>query len=73
MLNRHTSIIPRAIWESDDIAADDVDLAILTSEIEQIEDEMLTLQLGESDGDSDTAITELEMELIETDSYFWKG
>ena len=67
------SIIPRAIWESDDIAADDVDLAILTSEIEQIEIEMLTLQLGESDGDSDTVITELEMELIETDSYFWKG
>lgn len=69
----YTSIIPRAIWESDDIAADDVDLAVLTAEIEQIEDEVLALQLGESGVDSDTEVTELEMELIETDSYFWKG
>jgi len=69
----YASIIPRAIWESVDIAADDVDLAILTAEIEQIEDEVLALQLGKSGGDSDTAVTELEMELIETDSYFWKG
>jgi len=69
----YASIIPRAIWESDNIAADDVDLAILTAEMEQIEDEVLALQWGENGGDGDTAVTELEMELIEIDSDFWKG
>jgi len=69
----YASIIPRAIWEGDDIATDDVDLAILTAEIEQIEDEVLALQWGENGGNGDTAVTELEMELIEIDSDFWKG
>jgi len=69
----YASIIPRAIWESDDIATDDLDLAMLTAEMEQIEDEVLTLQSGENGGNGDTAVTELEMELIEIDSDFWKG
>ncbi|MFB0553174.1 MAG: hypothetical protein ACETWQ_07655 [Phycisphaerae bacterium] len=69
-----TSIIPTEVWESDDIAAADADLAIFTTEIEQIEDELLTLQLGEDDGNGNSTITELEMELIEIDnSDFWKG
>ncbi|HUU18996.1 MAG TPA: hypothetical protein VMW72_17730 [Sedimentisphaerales bacterium] len=69
-----TSIIPTAIWDSDDIAAADADLAIFTTEIEQIEDELLTLQSGEDEGNGDSTITELEMELIEiNNSDFWKG
>ena len=69
-----TSIIPTAIWESDDIAAADADLAIFTTEIEQIEDELMSLQLGEDEGNGDSTITELEMELIEiNNSDFWKG
>jgi len=69
-----TSIISTAIWESDDIAADDADLAIFTTEIEQIEDELLTLQSGDDEGNGDSKITELEMELIEiNNSDFWKG
>jgi len=71
---QHASIIPTAIWESDDIAAADADLAIFTIEIEQIEDELMSLQLGEDDGNGDSTITELEMELIEINSSdFWKG
>jgi hypothetical protein len=47
---------------------------IFTTEIEQIEDELLSLQFGEDDGNGDSTITELEMELIEiNDSDFWKG
>ena len=69
-----TSIIPTAIWESDDIAAADADLVIFTTEIEQIEDELLTLQSEEDQGNGDSTITELEMELIEiNNSDFWKG
>jgi len=71
---QYASIIPAAIWESDDIAADDADLVIFTIEIEQIEDELLALQLGEDDGNGDSTITELEMELIEINNNdFWKG
>ena len=71
---QYASIIPTAIWESDDIAADDANLVIFTAEIEQIEDEVLTLQLGDYDGNGDRSVSELEMELIEiNNSDFWKG
>ncbi|GAF72698.1 unnamed protein product, partial [marine sediment metagenome] len=71
---QYALIIPRAIWESDDIATADADLAIFTIEIEQIEDELLTLQFGEDDANGDSSVTELEMELIEiNNSDFWKG
>ncbi len=42
----YASIMPRAIWESDGAAVDDVALATLIAEIEQVEDEVLNLQLG---------------------------
>jgi len=67
------SLIPKAIWESQDIAADDENLAVFKTEIEQIEEEVLALESDEDSGESDTAITELEMELIEVSSDFWKG
>jgi len=67
------SILPAAIWESERLADDDVDLAILTAEIEQIENEALALQLNEGDGNGHEAVTELEMELIEINGDFWKG
>ena len=69
----YASLIPTAIWESDDIAADDEDLAVYTAQIEQIEDEVLTLQSGDNTGSSDSTIIELEMELIEINGDFWKG
>jgi hypothetical protein len=67
------SIIPAAIWESEHLADDDVDLAILTAEIEQIESDLLAVQMGENGGNGHEAVTELEMELIEINSDFWKG
>jgi len=70
---QYASIIPTAVWESGDISAADANLAIFTVEIEQIEDEMLDLQLGEDDGNGYESVTELEMELIQINSDFWKG
>ena len=67
------SLLPTAIWESDNIAADDADLAVFTAEIEQIEYEIRTLQSGEELNESESSITELEMELEEINSDFWKG
>jgi hypothetical protein len=69
---QYASIIPTAVWESDDITTDDADLAIFTIEIEQIEDELRTLQLGESAGNGDSSISELEMELVAINNDFWK-
>jgi len=70
---RVISMIPGVIWDSDDISADDADLAILTTAIEQVEDEVLTLELGENGGNGSRAVTELEMELIAIESDFWEG
>jgi hypothetical protein len=67
------SLIPAVIWESEDIAADDMDLAGYAVEIEQIENELMALQSGEERLDSESAVTEMEMELMETESEFWKG
>lgn len=68
----YASLIPAAIWESDNIAADDTDLALFTTEIEQIRDEVLTLESGEHTADNESTITELETELAEINSDFWK-
>jgi hypothetical protein len=67
------SIVPREIWESNNIAADDANLAIFTAEVEQIKDEVSALQSNKSETDVDDAVTELEMNLMEIESDFWKG
>jgi len=69
----NASLIPTAIWIGHDITADDEDLAVFTAQIEQIEDEVMALQSGEDTGNGDSTLTELEMELIEINSDFWKG
>jgi hypothetical protein len=67
------SVLPSVLWESEDIAADDVDLAILTAAIKEIEEEALALESGENGGNGHIDTAELEIELIEIDSDFWKG
>ena len=59
----YAAMIPAAIWESDNIAADDPLLASLGVDVEQIESELLTLREGEYGGNGDKAVTELEMEV----------
>ena len=69
----YASMIPDAIWESSDISADYVELAILNAEIEQIEGEAMALELGENGGNGQADVAEIEMELIAINSDFWKG
>jgi hypothetical protein len=70
----HTaSLIPAAVWESENIVSDDADLATLTAEIEQLEGELLALQLDENGGNGNRELAELEMELVDIGSDFWKG
>jgi hypothetical protein len=61
------------IWESDDILADDAELAMLRAEIEQINSELLGLQLAETDSLEYSETTELESKLLEIAGDFWKG
>jgi hypothetical protein len=68
----HAALIPTAIWESDDIASDDLDIAYFASEIRQIETEMRTLEAGESETVEVAALDEVEMELMRINTEFWK-
>lgn len=67
------SLIPASVWEGNDIIKDDIELAVLSAEIEQVGDDILTVQLDQSYGNGRDAVIELELELIEIDSDFWKG
>jgi len=67
------TIISGAIWDSNNIATDDADLATFNTEVEQIEGEALALQLGENSGNGSGDLAELEIELMEINSDFWKG
>jgi len=67
-----SSIIPTAIWESDNIAIDDLHLASFGAEIERIESEFRGLLLGD-DIRSVPEIEEYEFELMEIEGEFWKG
>ncbi len=69
----YASVLPAALWESNNLTADDADLAVFTVEIEQIRSEIVALELGEGTADPDNAVDELEMELVEISSDFWKG
>ena len=62
-----------AVWESDDIADADAELAVLAAEIHEVENEIVTLRFGNMNGIEYEVETDLEMELIEIDSDFWKG
>ena len=68
-----TEMIPTEIWESSDLAVDDAELAVLNAEIDQLENELIALRLGETGGNGTGELTELEMELIVVDNEFWKG
>lgn len=67
------SIIPKAIWETVDIIADDANLATFTAEIEQIELELMAVRVNENGGNGFDVISEIEQELIEVNTTFWEG
>jgi hypothetical protein len=68
-----SSIMPKSVWESECLADDGVDSAALVAEVEQIESDLLAVQLGENGSSGYESVTELETELIEINSDFWKG
>ena len=69
----YAGIIPNAIWESDDLATDDLDLAYYTSEIRRIEAQMRAVEAGDANTHGGDTLEELEMELMRIETEFWKG
>jgi len=69
----YAAILPAAIWESDDITADDLDLVYFSSEIRQIEAQMRSLDAEESDTGVGGGPEELETELLAIQTELWKG
>ncbi|MBP7053284.1 MAG: hypothetical protein KBE65_19930 [Phycisphaerae bacterium] len=68
------SMIPAAVWESHDIAADDPDLAYFTSQIRQIETQLHDIETGGSETrDNGKILDDIEVQLIAIDTEFWKG
>jgi len=69
----YAAILPAAIWESDDLTADDLDLVYFSSEIRQIEAQMSALDTDDSDTGVDGGPEELETELMAIQTELWKG
>ncbi len=67
------AIIPASFWEGHDMTVSDPGLAYYSAEIEQIENELATLHSGDKYRSGDTAVTELEVELMDIQGDFWKG
>ena len=68
----YAAIMPAAIWESDNLAVDDLDIVYFTAEIRHIETQMQALESDEGEiggGGPD----ELESELMAIETEFWKG
>ncbi len=60
-------------WNSDNIAADDRNLLVLTTELDELEVELTTLESEENGGNGRSAITELEIEFAEINRNIWEG
>ena len=67
-----SSVLTAAMWDSDDIAADDSDISLLTAELDAIEEDLAAVEIIEN-GQMDATIGQLEIEVIEIASDFWKG
>lgn len=67
------SILPAAIWDSDDVAAGDLDLARFTAEVRQIEAQLQALDASDDEAVSSGAVEELEKELRQIETELGKG
>ncbi|MHC4657159.1 MAG: hypothetical protein ACYS91_19405 [Planctomycetota bacterium] len=66
-------IISERVWDSENVAADDMDLAVFTAEVDQLEIEFTTLERGENGGNGQSDVSELEMDFVEISNDIWEG
>lgn len=67
------SILPAAIWDSEDVAAEDPDLVYFTGEVRRIEAQLQALEAGEDEAPGSGTVEELETELKQIETEFRKG
>jgi hypothetical protein len=60
-------------WSDWDEADADDEITGLTEEIDQIENSIFALRLGEQDGANGAVLADIETEMVEIDNFFWKG
>jgi hypothetical protein len=65
------TLLPAAIWDSDNLAADDLDVVYFTTEVHQIEAQLVALDDGEAVGYGPA--DEIETELAQIETEYWKG
>jgi hypothetical protein len=65
-------MISARVWDSENVAADDRNLVVLTTELDELEFEFATLE-SEENGGNGTAVTELEIEFAEINTNIWEG
>ena len=68
----YAGMIPHAVWESEDLAGEDLDLAYFDAEIRRVESQIRGLEDGEAEIGS-RAVEDLERELMQIEAEFWKG
>lgn len=66
-------IISASVWDSENVAADDRNLVVLTTELDELEVEFTTLESDENGGNGSSVISELEMEYAEINTNIWEG
>jgi hypothetical protein len=69
----YAATIPDAVWEGGSIITDDPDIAVLSNEIDNIADEISAVLLSDKNGSSDSAVYDVEMQIVEMSADFWKG
>jgi len=67
------ALLPAAIWDSDDVAVGDLDLARFTAEVRQIEAQLQALDSGEDEAAGGGSVEEFERELTQIETELWKG
>lgn len=66
-------ILSASDWDSDNVAADDRDLAVFTAEVDELEIEFTTLERGGDGGNGRSAVSELEMDFVAISNDIWEG
>ncbi len=70
----NTASTATSIWDSEDVTSDDAQYETFKQEIEQIESEIVAIKCEtESTIYGESELTEIENDLIEIQSDFWKG
>jgi hypothetical protein len=67
------TLIPEALWESEDIAADDPKLSSLIEQIETVESELLAINVADNGHAETTDFWEMENGFTENETDYLKG